>query len=53
MVAGGIYERADMEHYLAMGARGVQIATRFVTTRECDASDAYKQAYIDAKKKIL
>lgn len=53
VVAGGIYERKDMEHYLEMGAKGVQIATRFVTTRECDASDAYKQAYIDAKKEDI
>lgn len=52
-VAGGVYERADMEHYLAMGAKAVQVATRFVTTRECDASDAYKQAYIDAKKEDI
>ena len=52
-VAGGIYERADMEHYLEMGAKAVQIATRFVTTRECDASEAYKQAYIDAKKEDI
>lgn len=53
VVAGGVYERKDMEHYLAMGAKGVQMATRFVTTRECDASDAYKQAYIDAKKEDI
>jgi len=53
VVAGGVYERGDMEHYLAMGAKGVQMATRFVTTRECDASDAYKQAYIDAKKEDI
>lgn len=52
-VAGGVYERADMEHYLAMGAKAVQVATRFVTTKECDASDAYKQAYIDAKKEDI
>ncbi len=52
-VAGGIYGRGDMEHYLAMGAKGVQIATRFVTTRECDASEAYKQAYIDAKQEDI
>lgn len=50
VVAGGIYTREDMEHYLSMGASGVQLATRFVTTEECDASDAYKQAYINAKK---
>ena len=52
-VAGGIYERADMEHYLEMGAKAVQIATRFVTTKECDASEAYKQAYINAKKEDI
>ena len=50
VVAGGIYERKDMEHYLEMGAAGVQVATRFVTTYECDASPAYKQAYINAEK---
>lgn len=53
VVAGGVYERKDMDHYLALGADGVQVATRFVTTRECDASDAYKQAYIDAKKEDI
>lgn len=53
VVAGGVYTRADMEHYLAMGARGVQMATRFVTTKECDASDAYKQAYIDARREDI
>lgn len=53
VVAGGIYERKDMEHYLEMGAAGVQVATRFVTTYECDASDAYKQSYIDAKKEDI
>lgn len=53
VVAGGVYDRDDMEHYLAMGAKGVQMATRFVTTVECDASDAYKQAYINAKKEDI
>lgn len=53
VVAGGVYERSDMERYLAMGAAGVQVATRFVTTYECDAADAYKQAYIDAKKEDI
>ena len=53
VVAGGVYERKDMEKYLALGANGVQMATRFVTTYECDASDAYKQAYINAKKEDI
>lgn len=53
VVAGGIYTRQDMEHYLQMGADGVQMATRFVTTYECDASEAYKQAYIRAQKEDI
>lgn len=53
IMAGGIYTRDDMEHYLEMGASGVQIATRFVTTYECDADDAYKQSYIDAGKEDI
>lgn len=53
VVAGGVFDRADMEHYMDMGAAGVQVATRFVTTKECDASDAFKQAYIDAKQEDI
>lgn len=53
VMAGGIYTREDMEHYLEMGAAGVQMATRFVTTYECDADPAYKQSYIDAKKEDI
>lgn len=53
IVGGGVYSREDMEHYLALGADGVQMATRFVTTKECDASDAYKQAYINARKEDI
>ena len=52
-VAGGVYDRADYDHYKELGADGVQVATRFVTTKECDASDAYKQAYIDARKEDI
>lgn len=48
VVAGGIYTREDAEHAIELGADGVQVATRFVTTYECDAPDAYKQAYINA-----
>lgn len=53
VIAGGVFDRKDMEHYLSLGANGVQLATRFVTTKECDASDAYKQAYLDAKKEDI
>ena len=53
IMAGGVYTREDMEQYLKMGVSGVQMATRFVTTYECDADEAYKQCYIDAKKEDI
>lgn len=53
IVAGGIYTREDAERAAALGAAGVQMGTRFVTTHECDASDEYKQAYINAKKEDI
>jgi nitronate monooxygenase len=53
IAGGGIYTGADILRFLRMGAAGVQMATRFVTTFECDASDAFKQAYIQAEEKDL
>ena len=50
IVAGGIFDYEDVCHAMELGADGVQVATRFVVTEECDASDRYKQAYIDAKE---
>lgn len=49
-VAGGIFDRADIEHYLSLGADGVQMATRFVATKECDAPESFKTAYVNARK---
>lgn len=53
VVAGGIYDRADMDHALSLGADGVQMGTRFVTTEECDAAPEYKQVYIRAEKEDI
>lgn len=53
VVAGGIYDGKDLRHAMELGADGVQVATRFVTTWECDASEAYKQAYVNAKKEDI
>jgi len=49
IAAGGIYTGEDIHNILNLGASGVQMGTRFVTTDECDASPAFKQAYIDAE----
>ncbi len=53
IVAGGIFDREDIKHVLSLGADGVQISTRFVVTAECDASEAYKQAYLNARKEDI
>ncbi len=50
IAAGGIFRGEDIVKAMEAGASGVQMATRFVATYECDASDAFKQAYIDAKQ---
>jgi nitronate monooxygenase len=48
IAAGGIYTGADIYRFLRLGAAGVQMATRFVTTHECDAAPAFKEAYLRA-----
>lgn len=53
VTAGGIYSHEDVMHQIELGADGVQVATRFVTTVECDAPDEFKQAYINASKEDI
>ena len=47
IAAGGIYTGKDMFDIMQVGAKVVKLGTRFVTTHECDAELAFKQAYID------
>lgn len=47
IVAGGIFTKEDVQHAFALGADGVQVASRFVATRECDADQRYKDCYIN------
>lgn len=53
IAGGGIYTGADIYRFFELGVSGVQMATRFVTTYECDASEKFKQTYIDAKKEDI
>jgi NAD(P)H-dependent flavin oxidoreductase YrpB (nitropropane dioxygenase family) len=53
IAAGGIYTGADINNIMKLGASGVQMGTRFVTTDECDASNGFKQAYINAAEKDI
>jgi nitronate monooxygenase len=50
IAAGGVFDGADIVKFLKLGASGVQMATRFVCTDECDVDIKFKQAYLDAKE---
>ena len=50
IAGGGIYSGEDIYNIMKLGASGVQMATRFVTTDECDASIDFKNTYIRAQK---
>lgn len=49
IAAGGVFSGKDIYELFALGAAGVQMGTRFVATKECDASDAFKNAYVNAE----
>lgn len=53
VVAGGISDRQKVDEMMALGADGVQVASRFVTTYECDASQEFKDAYLNAKEEDI
>ncbi|XOQ36518.1 MAG: Enoyl-(Acyl-carrier-protein) reductase (FMN) [Lactococcus sp.] len=46
--AGGVWDRSDIDHYLNLGCSGVQMATRFIGTQECDAPDDFKDRFLKA-----
>lgn len=53
IAGGGIYTGEDIYRIMELGADGVQMGTRFVTTDECDADPAFKQSYIDASEQDI
>lgn len=50
IAAGGIFTGQDIRRIMDLGASGVQMATRFVATEECDADIAFKEAYVNCTK---
>lgn len=50
IAGGGVYTGEDIYNIMTLGADGVQMGTRFVATDECDASEEFKQCYVNAKK---
>ena len=53
IAGGGIYTGEDIYRIMSLGAEGVQMGTRFVTTDECDADPAFKQSYLDATQQDI
>ncbi len=52
-VAGGIFTHEDIQSFIQLGASGVQMATRFIATRECDAHENFKKMILKAKKEDI
>ncbi|MCT4597985.1 MAG: nitronate monooxygenase [Vallitalea sp.] len=50
IAAGGIIDGNDIAKMLSIGAKGVQMGSRFVATYECDASTSFKEAYINSSQ---
>ncbi len=53
IAAGGVHDGHDMADMIVAGSDGVQIATRFIATHECDASDEYKEMIVASKKEDI
>ena len=50
IAAGGVWDKSDIEEMMSLGARGVQMGTRFIGTHECDAHENLKKVLLNAKK---
>lgn len=50
IAAGGIWDKNDIDNAMALGAKGVQMGTRFIGTHECDAHNNFKEIIIAAKE---
>lgn len=51
--AGGIWTKEDIQNAISLGASGVQMGTRFIGTKECDASEEFKSVLLEAKKEDI
>ncbi len=53
IAAGGIWDKKDIDKFLDMGCAGVQMATRFIGTYECDAHENFKKVILSAKEEDI
>ena len=52
IAAGGVWDKNDIDKFVAMGCTGVQMATRFIGTYECDAHANLKNILLNAEKDV-
>jgi len=50
IAGGGVYSGGDIFDIFKAGAKGVQMGTRFITTTECDVSEAFKNQFINSNE---
>ena len=50
IAAGGVWTKDDIDKFIKMGCAGVQMATRFIGTYECDAHENLKNVVLNAKE---
>jgi len=50
IAAGGAINGFDFAELFKLGAEGIQMGTRFVLSKECEVSDAFKQLYLNIKE---
>jgi len=53
IAAGGVWDKSDIDEMMSLGARGVQMGTRFIGTYECDAHESFKKVILDSKKEDI
>ncbi len=50
IAAGGIWDKNDIDKFISLGCSGVQMATRFIGTYECDAHANLKNVLLNANE---
>lgn len=53
IAAGGITDSSDIEKMLQLGADGIQMATRFVLSKECSVAESFKKIYLNASEEDI
>lgn len=53
IAAGGIWDHDDAVKIMKLGARAVQLGTRFVATHECDAADHFKELLVRCREEDI